>query len=148
MPRLLETLAASSEGVRSRLILVDNASARGVDAWRSHFPEVMLLKNASRLSYAENLNRVLAVSTARYTLLLNTEMYFVPEEQCLARMVRFMDRHPECGLSVCRIHHPDGTYAYPARRLQTWRTVAARRLGLARLFPGELDRYLYRQANA
>jgi len=144
MPRLLETLAASSEGVRSRLILVDNASERGAEVWRPHFPEVMILKNTSRLGYAENLNRVLAASTARYALLLNTDMYFEPQEQCLTRMVRFMDRHPECGLSVCRIYHPDGAYAYPARRLQTWRTVAARRLGLARLFPGELDRYLYR----
>lgn len=147
MPQLLATLAASGQGIRSRLILVDNVSERGAEVWRPHFPEVMVLKNTARLGYAENLNRVLAASTARYALLLNTDMYFEPAEQCLARMVQFMDRHPECGLSVCRIYHPDGTYAFPARRLQTWRTVAARRLGLARLFPGELDRYLYRQAD-
>src|SRR5690606_35477307 len=74
MPRLLATLAASGQGIRSRLILVDNVSERGAEVWRPHFPEVMVLKNTSRLGYAENLNRVLAASTARYALLLNTEI--------------------------------------------------------------------------
>ncbi len=147
MPRLLATLAASGVGVRSRLLLVDNVSERGAEVWKPHFPEVTILKNETRLGYAANLNRILAASTARYALLLNTDMYFEPAEQCLARMVHFMDQNPECGLSVCRIYHPDGSYAFPARRLQTWKTVAARRLKLDRLFPNELDRYLYRQVN-
>ncbi len=145
MPRLLQTMAQSAEGVQSRLLLVDNASNRGGDGWRTHFPNVQVLRNESRLGYAPNLNKILAASTARYILLLNTDMYFEPAEQCLARMVRFMDRNPDCGLSTCRLYHPDGSYAYPARQLQSLRVIAARRLGARRLFARQLDDYLYGQ---
>ena len=46
-----------------------------------------MLHNARRLSYAANLNRILDASAARYVLLMNTDMYFDPREQCLRRMV-------------------------------------------------------------
>lgn len=143
MPRLLQTMAQSAQGVQSRLLLVDNVSERGCDGWRAHFPNMQVLRNESRLGYAPNLNQILTASTARYILLLNTDMYFEPAEQCLARMVRFMDRNPECGLSTCRLYHPDGSYAYPARQLQSLRVIAARRLGAKRLFARQLDDYLY-----
>ena len=50
MPRLLETMSASGEGLRMRLILVDNASADGVEPWRGYFAETQVLHNARRLS--------------------------------------------------------------------------------------------------
>jgi GT2 family glycosyltransferase len=58
-------------------------------------------------------------------------------------MVRFMDAHPRCGLSSCGVYHPDGAFAYPARRWQTLRVVLARRCGLERWWPGVVDDYLY-----
>src|SRR5262245_63241259 len=128
MSPLVESLARSAEGVLARLILVDNASSDGVEPWRRVFSETLALRNEKRLGYAPNLNRILEASTARYALLLNTDMEFDPREQCVARMVRFMDEHPDCGVAGCRLYHPDGTYAYPARRFQSLRTIAARRL--------------------
>ena len=94
MPRLLETMSASGRGLRMRLILVDNASTDGVEPWRDCFPETRVLHNARRLSYAANLNRILDAATAPYVLLMNTDMYFDPREQCLRRMVAFMDGQP------------------------------------------------------
>ena len=76
MPRLLETMSASGERLRMRLILVDNASSDGVEAWCDQFAETRILANDHRLGYAANLNRTLAASTARYILLMNTDMYF------------------------------------------------------------------------
>ncbi len=144
MPPLLSTLAASGDGVRMRLLLVDNVSDDGAEQWRPLFPQVDIIRNQRRLGYAPNLNRILEASTAPYVLLLNTDMEFDPAEQCAARMVRFMDQNPDCGLSVCRIYHPDGHYAWPARRFQSLKTLASRRLGLSRLFGDEVDRYLYK----
>ena len=77
MPRLLGTMAASGDGLRMRLILVDNASA-GVEPWCGYFPDTQIVRNARRLPYAANLNRILDASTARYVLLMNTDMYFDP----------------------------------------------------------------------
>jgi len=145
MPRLLATLAGSAEGLRARLILVDNRSDDGAEQWRPHFPETLVVQNDRRLHYAANLNRILEASTAPYILLINTDLYFDPEERCLAKMVGFMAGHPQCGIAGCRLYHADGSYAYPARRFQTPAVILARRFGLGRLWPGVLDRYFYRE---
>ncbi|MBS0210602.1 MAG: glycosyltransferase [Planctomycetes bacterium] len=142
MGPLVESLARSGDGLRMRLVLVDNASADGVDRWRNQFDESIVVRNKSRLGYAPNLNRILAVADARYVLLLNTDMMFEPDEQCLVQMVRFMDEHPQCGLSVCRLFHPTGEYGFPARQYQRLRTIAARRLPGGRRLAGTVHRYL------
>lgn len=142
LPPLLSTLAASGPGLRMRLWLIDNQSEDGAQQWELLFPETRVLDNDRRLNYAENLNRVLEVATARYVLLLNTDMYFDPGDQCLARMVAFMDAHPECGLASCRLEHPDGEEAHAGRRFQTLGVIAARRLGLGRAGQAMIDRYL------
>lgn len=143
MTRLISSLAASGQGLRQRLLLVDNCSATGVEEWSSIYPETLVLRNESRLGYAPNLNRILSSSTARYVLLLNTDMWFDPAEQTLSKLVQFMDANPECGVSGCRLYHADGSYGYPARRFQTLSTIAARRLGLSRLLQGTVESYLY-----
>jgi N-acetylglucosaminyl-diphospho-decaprenol L-rhamnosyltransferase len=141
---LVPQLQQSADALRLRLILVDNASADGVNSWRGVFGACTVLRNAQRMGYAPNLNLVLEASTAPYVLLLNSDMAFDPAEQCLAKMVRFMDAHPECGLSTCGVYHRDGTYAHPARRWQTPRVVIARRIGRGKESPRVVDEYLYR----
>ena len=143
MTPLVTSLANSGKGVAARLILVDKASADGVDDWRHVFDNTLVLRNNARLGYAANLNRILDASRARYCLLLNTDMYFEPREQCVVKMVRFMDSHPDCGVSGCRLYHADESYGFPARRFQTPATIAARRLGLARILSHSVDAYLY-----
>jgi GT2 family glycosyltransferase len=143
MPRLLDSLAHSGDGLATRLILIDNASIDGAEQWRPYFPETQIVRNPRRLHYAANLNRILAASTSRHTLLLNTDMYFDPAEQCLAKMVEFMERQPRCGLSGCRLLHADGDHAPSARRFQTVPIILARRLGLGGLLGGTIRDYLY-----
>jgi GT2 family glycosyltransferase len=143
MPRLLETMAASSHGLRTRLILVDNASADGVAAWRNAIADVLVLHNQRRLNYAANLNRILDASSARYVLLMNTDMYFEPRAQCLARMVALMDARPTCGIAGCRLYHGDGSEARAARRFQTLPLILARRCGLGRWLRDTVDRHFY-----
>ena len=143
MPRLLSTMAASGDGLRMRLILVDNASADGAEQWCRHFRNTKILRNSRRLSYAVNLNRVLSASTARYVLLLNTDMYFDPPNRCLARMAALMDVRPECGIAGCRLFHADGGEAHAARRFPTLPLVLARRGGLGWLLRQTVRRHFY-----
>ena len=145
MPRLLDSLADSGDGLRTRLLLVDNESLDGAEQWRPHFPDIEIIRNSQRLHYAANLNRILAAATSPYVLLLNTDMYFDPAEQCLAKMVDFMERRPRCGLSGCRLLHADGVHAPSARRFQTVPIILARRLGLSGLMPDTVRDYLYAQ---
>lgn len=143
MRPLLTTMKASAGTLRYRLLLVDNAAPEGVETWRQIVPETAVLQNARRLGYAANMNRILAAASARYVLLMNTDMFFDPRQGCLARMVAFMDAHPGCGVAGCRILHPDGRDARAARRFQTPSVVLARRFGLGRLMQRTLDRYFY-----
>jgi dTDP-4-dehydrorhamnose reductase len=145
MPRLLPSLSRSADDFSLQLILVDNVSHDGTEEWETLLPRTTVLRNTQRLGYAPNLNRILEAATAPFVLLLNTDMEFDPEEQCLAKMVRFMQRHPRCGLSGCRLYHPDGTYGYPARRFQTLSVIAGRRTPLAPLLQRVVDRYQYHE---
>jgi GT2 family glycosyltransferase len=140
---LVNSMAASGNGLAMRLILVDNVSTRGVEPWTKQFQHTTVIKNTQRLGYAANLNRILAASEARYVLLMNTDMYFDPQTQTLAKMTQFMDSNPKCGLSVCRVLHPDGSEGYAARRFPTWRAIVSRRLSRARMFPHALRDHLY-----
>lgn len=145
MTPLIDSLIRSGEGLRMRLIFVDNASDDGVEEWANNCEHVHVLRNSARLGYAANLNRILQASTGRYVLLLNTDMFFDLEEQCLTKMVEFLDRDSETGLAGCRLYHPDGTYGFPARRFPQLTTVIARRF--AKLFraPRTIGKYLYEE---
>jgi N-acetylglucosaminyl-diphospho-decaprenol L-rhamnosyltransferase len=143
MRPLLSTLHESTDGLRLRLLLVDNHSGDGVAPWRALVPETRVLRNSERLHYAANLNRILAASAARYVLLLNTDMFFDPGQHCLMRMVEFMDAHPDCGIAGCRIYHADGHDARAARRFQTVPVILARRFGLGPLMGRTIRHYLY-----
>jgi GT2 family glycosyltransferase len=143
MSRLIESLRVSGDGLRTRLLLVDNHSEDGVDDWSREFDETKVVYNKERFHYAKNLNRILAASSARYVLLLNTDMYFKRDQQCLAKMVAFMDSQPRCGIAGCRLYHADGTDARAARRFQTLPMILARRCGLGKLLHASIDRYLY-----
>jgi N-acetylglucosaminyl-diphospho-decaprenol L-rhamnosyltransferase len=143
MPRLLETMSASGDGLRMRLILVNNASRDLAEECRPTFSETRIVWNDNRLPYAANLNRILDASTARYVLLMNTDMYFDPRNQCLARMVDFMDSQPGCGLAGCRLYHADGADAHAARQFQTLPLILARRCGLGRVLRGTVHRHFY-----
>jgi N-acetylglucosaminyl-diphospho-decaprenol L-rhamnosyltransferase len=148
MPRLLASMAASGAGLKMRLILIDNASPDGVEPWCAYLPETRVVRNDRRRPYAVNLNRVLDASTARYALLMNTDMYFDPREQCLARMVAFMDGQPDCGVAGCRLYHAHGADAHAARRFQTLPLILARRCGLGRLLRGTVARHFYAERAA
>ena len=143
MHRLLASIAGSADGLDTGMILVDNASANGLEPWEDYFTNTLVLQNPERLGYAANLNRILAASTARYVLLINTDLFFDPQERCLTQMVEFMDRHPECGIAGCRVYHEDGSSAYSARRFQTLRVLLSRRFGLGRWMPRTLEQYFY-----
>lgn len=140
---LLQTLPAAASGANVRLLLVDNVSDQGAERWSGYVPQTTILRNERRLGYAENLNRILAASRARYVLLMNTDMLFDPAEPCLTKMVEFMDAHPQCGLSAARLYRYDGSYGYPARRFPTWQTAVGRRFGENRYFQRHLAEYLY-----
>ncbi len=112
----LRSLAAS-EGVRLEVFVVDNASTDGsAEMVAREFPEVSVLRNSENHGFAAANNLAIARSRGRHVLLLNPDTLVTP--QTVATLARFLDAHPDVGVTGPRVLNGDGTlqscgYWYP-----------------------------------
>jgi N-acetylglucosaminyl-diphospho-decaprenol L-rhamnosyltransferase len=141
---MLPTLYQSVRDITFEVVLIDNASTDGLVELAKLYDKLQIIRNDKRLSFCANHNFGICASKGRYVLVLNPDVLFDIEEPCLDKMVQFMDQHPECGVSGCRVYNFDKEFAYPARHFFDWRIILARRL--PRLFESDniIDKYLYR----
>jgi GT2 family glycosyltransferase len=141
--RCLQTVQAS-RGVTFEVWVVDNASEDGSATMvEREFPEVRLIYSPVNGGYAYGNNLGLRAfgfgepgrtPRIRYVLLLNPDTEVPPD--ALARMVAFMDAHPQAGAAGPKIVRPDGSLDLACRRSFPTPEVAFYRFsGLSRLFP-------------
>lgn len=130
MGSIIRMLPASADGLRMRVLLLDNASPSGTAEWDELWEPTTVLRNPRPLGFAENMNRLLAASTAPYLAVFDPCLQFLDSERVLARLVRFMEGQPRCGVCTCRVYRPDGSYAHPARRFPGLRGLAVQCLNL------------------
>jgi hypothetical protein len=95
-------------GVRDHEVIVaDNGSNDGtLEMLRRRRPAVRLIANSHNLGYARANNQMLAVARGRYVLLLNSDTRVRPG--ALARLVGFLDSHPEAGAAGPRLLNTNG----------------------------------------
>ncbi|MFQ3645532.1 MAG: glycosyltransferase family 2 protein [Anaerolineae bacterium] len=145
LDRCLATLYASV-GVSYRVVVVDNASTDGsAEMVRSRYPQAELIASETNDGYPVGNNRGLRLlgyrgvgdvdeDAPRYALLLNPDTELPPD--ALARMVAFMDAHPQAGVAGPRLILPDGTLDKACRRgFPTPLVSFYHYSGLAKLFP-------------
>ena len=122
------------------VVVVDNGSSDGsLDLLAQEFPQVRTHATGRNLGYAAANNLVLRDLTARYALVLNSDIEVRGE--ALARLLAFMDTHAEAGLCTARLMLPDGSLQPAWRRGFTLGEYFAQqvfldRLGWARRFCG------------
>ena len=88
------------------IYVVDNASTDGTaEAVAQSFPQVKVIRNASRLGFSTNNNLVLRRGQGRYLMLLNDDTIVL--DSALDRMVAFMDAHPRAGVAGGFLMDPD-----------------------------------------
>ena len=105
----LESLRPVGEGLRLRVVLVDNASTDGsIDLLRHNHPEVDLLINERNEGFARACNRGAARGAAPYVMLLNTDAVMRPG--AVADLVRLLEREPRAALAGPRLLNPDGSF--------------------------------------
>lgn len=144
--RCLETVVASRDFERCRVVVVDNASDDGsVDMARRQYPQVEVIVNNANIGYPRANNVGLrhlgfravgdvAASAPRYALLLNPDTEL--PRNALARMVQFMDSRPEIGVAGPKLLLGDGSLDRACRRgFPTPMVSFYHYSGLARLFP-------------
>ncbi len=140
--RCLESVRDNSGGLNVETFVVDNNSHDGTaEAVRREFPEVRLIESATNGGYAYANNLALREvlkrpdgEMPRFALLLNPDTWLPPGS--LEAMVRFMDDHPEAGVSGPRLMRPNGKLDLACRRSFPSPEVSFYRMtGLSRLFP-------------
>lgn len=139
----LKNIFTASQDLDFEVFVVDNQSADGsAEMVRAEFPQVKLIANDFNAGFAKANNQAIAASRGRYVLLLNPDMR-VPSGT-LSGMAGWMDKHPEAGVAGCRLVNEKGENVPHVRRLPTVWDQLAIVLKLPHLFPGVLDKYLYK----
>lgn len=131
----LVSLQKALRGIRSEILVVDNASDDdSAGMIRQRFPHVRLIVNSSNLGFAKANNIALSRARGRFLLLINPDT--LVQEDTIKVMLKFFRTHPECGLAGCKILNPDGSFQSSCRRgFPTPWVALTRMFGLSRLFP-------------
>jgi GT2 family glycosyltransferase len=133
----LSSLTAATQGLRTRTVVVDNASDDGsVEAVAKTFADVEVIANTENLGFsgANNLALRRYQNSARYLLLLNPDT--LVSADTFTKMTSFMDERLEAGIAGCKIVTPDGTLDWACKRkFLTPSLLFYKALGLDRRFP-------------
>jgi N-acetylglucosaminyl-diphospho-decaprenol L-rhamnosyltransferase len=114
-------------------VVVDHGSTDGTqERIRERFPDVALVEQAN-LGLGAGWNRGMRAASGRYFLFLNSDAWLVGD--AAARLVAFMDQHPEAGYVGPRLSNPDGTLQRSARGFPTLWRLATEYLFLRKLAP-------------
>ena len=131
----IESVKNSALNISYEIIVIDNNSSdNSIDLIRNRFENLKIIMNKMNVGFARASNQGINGSKGRYILLLNPDTVILPD--CLKKMVRFMEDHPEGGVAGCKVLNPNGTLQLACRRSFPAPSVSFYRLsGLSRLFP-------------
>lgn len=103
----LYSILKSSRGLNFEIIVVDNHSTDSSQAMiKENFPQVKLIKNKENVGFGRANNQGAKEATGRYLFFLNSDTIILND--CLKRLVKFMDKHQNIGVSGPRILLKDG----------------------------------------
>lgn len=120
---LRSVLAAKRpSGLATEVIVIDNASSDGsVEMVRDEFPQVRLIANNENLGFTGGNNQGIVESQGRDVLLLNPDTEVLGD--ALAKMVYYMDAHPDVGALGPMLLNPDGSVQSSRRGFPTLATA-------------------------
>lgn len=108
LARCLQCVESTVKKITYETYVVDNASTDGSqDMVRHDFPNIKLIANKDNVGFAVANNQAIKIAAGRYILLLNSDAFV--KENTLDYMVKFMDEHPEVGMSSCKLTYEDGS---------------------------------------
>jgi hypothetical protein len=141
------TLRLGRYGVR--VCVVDNASADGsAEMVRREFPQVELIASSANLGFTGGNNAGLRARLAdppRYVLLLNPDTQVVGD--ALARMLDYLEAHPDVGVLGPQLRYGDGRPQSSRRRFPTLMTALMESTLLEQWFPANRWARAYRLAD-
>ncbi len=115
---LVASLVRSGHSLSYEIFVVDNASHDGSPSIvAAEFPTVRLISLPENCGFAAGNNVAIRRANARYILLLNPDTETLGDAP--ARLVRFLDDHPNLGAAGGRLLNPDLTFQHSCFRFPT-----------------------------
>lgn len=137
----LDSILRHQPALQIEVIVVDSASSdQTVQRVREHYPQVTLVEQTENLGFVRCNNIGLQMARGRYVLLLNPDTEVL--DDALARMVQYLDAHPQVGIVGPHTLNTDGTTQPTRRRFPTLMTGFFESTWLQKYAPkGLLERY-------
>ncbi|MBX3621813.1 MAG: glycosyltransferase family 2 protein [Rhizobacter sp.] len=122
LERCLGRLRAASQGLKVRVVIVDNASRDGsAEIIRAQFPDCVLIANPVNVGFGRANNQALAYCNTPFVLLLNADAYVYPDT--LHKCLQYMKHHPRCGVLGVRLVDEQEHGSYTGRNFpDPWKT--------------------------
>ena len=130
--KCLKSLRKANARLDAQILVVDNASADGSpEMVKAEFPEVQLIETGKNLGFASGNNVGLRQATGRYVCLVNSDVEV--EENCIERLIAFLDANPDIGIAGPRIVGSTGQVQSSCFRSPTFRNTLCQTFALYRL---------------
>jgi GT2 family glycosyltransferase len=135
LEQCLHSVQKAIKGIDAEIFVVDNNSVDGsTNLVSEKFPEVFLIENEKNVGFSRANNQAIRQSNGEYILLLNPDT--VVEEDTFAKVIGFMDSHPEAGGLGVKMIDGKGNFLPESKRgLPTPWVAFYRIFGISRLFP-------------
>lgn len=96
-------------GLSLEIIVVDNASSDdSVACLRERFPDVRLIANTANVGFAKANNQGVRLSTAPFSLLLNSDAFLTPG--ALPALLNVLRQQPKAALVGAQLRNADGSF--------------------------------------
>ena len=134
LKRCVQSVYARVPPVSFEVIVIDNASEdHSANMVETSFPQAKLILSKSNLGFAAGNNLGLRRACGRYMMLLNSDAELT--DGAVARMIAFMESHPDAGLIGPKLLSPDGTLQINGQRFPTFFREMLGVLRMPRFFP-------------
>jgi N-acetylglucosaminyl-diphospho-decaprenol L-rhamnosyltransferase len=112
--RCLQSVVDSTHPA-DEIVVIDNGSQDGTPAHIERlFPHVKVVRNVENAGHTRAVNQGLALATADYVLLLDSDTELAPN--AIALLLQYLEQHPEVGIVAPRTYNTDGSVQLSARR--------------------------------
>ena len=135
LQQCLTSVFVALKKVDGEVWVVDNNSVdKSVEMIRKNFPEVKLIANKENVGFSKANNQAIRKANGEYILLLNPDT--VVEEDTFAKVVDFMDKHPDAGGLGVKMIDGKGKFLPESKRgIPTPEVAFYKIFGLTKFFP-------------
>jgi len=135
LEQCLHSVYKAAKGIETEIFVVDNNSVDGsAQLIREKFRDLYFIENKENVGFSRANNQAIRIAKGKYILLLNPDT--VVEENTFAKVIDFMENHPDAGGLGVKMIDGKGAFLPESKRgLPTPWVAFYKMFGLSKIFP-------------